>query len=549
MLQQLKISNYALIENLSVDFKKGFTIITGETGAGKSVIVGAINLLLGARSSVDLLLDKNKKSIIEGLFKSNKIINEKLKDIDLDFGDDLIIRKEIKANGSSRSFINDTPVKVENLKDITQYLIEFNGQHLVSKIGKNSFKFDFVNGFVKEKNLINDYKKSFLNYTLFNERLSKLIDESSILNEKKDFFSFQLEELSDFPIEQWNEENIYREHNLITNQKYINQYLEEISNLFNNNSNGILNNLNKIDDNLNSLNIHLKDLYPFIERLKSIRIEIDDIFHDINKKYSLQSENPKKLEELEQLIHKINFLLKKFNVLDLVGLLKKRDTIVESLNQIKSLENQIIECQKSKLYWENKCINLGEELFKKRTEKIDIIQKQVNKVLKSVSMEHANFKLKIFKTGKIALNGIDQIELLVAVNNKLDYHPITKFSSGGELSRIALAMKSISVGSKSASVLIFDEIDSGISGKVATKVGLLLKNISKSVQVINITHLPQVAAFGNSHFHVEKNQSGSHINVNLRLLEKEDRIQVLASMLGGDKTGNAARNNALELLN
>ena len=549
MLQQLKISNYALIENLSVDFKKGFTIITGETGAGKSVIVGAINLLLGARSSVDLLLDKNKKSIIEGLFKSNRIINEKLKDIDLDFGDDLIIRKEIKANGSSRSFINDTPVKVENLKDITQYLIEFNGQHLVSKIGKNSFKFDFVNGFVKEKNLINDYKKSFLNYTLFNERLSKLIDESSILNEKKDFFSFQLEELSDFPIEQWNEENIYREHNLITNQKYINQYLEEISNLFNNNSNGILNNLNKIDDNLNSLNIHLKDLYPFIERLKSIRIEIEDIFYDFNKKYSLQSENPKKLEELEQLINKINFLLKKFNVLDLNGLLKKRDTIVESLNQIKSLENQITECQKSKLYWENKCINLGEELFKKRTEKIDIIQKQVNKVLKSVSMEHANFKLKIFKTGKIAFNGIDQIELLVAVNNKLDYHPITKFSSGGELSRIALAMKSISVGSKSASVLIFDEIDSGISGKVATKVGLLLKSISKNVQVINITHLPQVAAFGNSHFHVEKNQSGSQINVNLRLLEKEDRIQVLANMLGGDKTGNAARNNALELLN
>tara|TARA_B100001287_G_scaffold93674_1_gene78566 strand:+ start:2005 stop:3654 length:1650 start_codon:yes stop_codon:yes gene_type:complete len=549
MLQQLKISNYALIENLSVDFKKGFTIITGETGAGKSVIVGAINLLLGARSSVDLLLDKNKKSIIEGLFKSNRIINEKLKDIDLDFGDDLIIRKEIKANGSSRSFINDTPVKVENLKDITQYLIEFNGQHLVSKIGKNSFKFDFVNGFVKEKNLINDYKKSFLNYTLFNERLSKLIDESSILNEKKDFFSFQLEELSDFPIEQWNEENIYREHNLITNQKYINQYLEEISNLFNNNSNGILNNLNKIDDNLNSLNIHLKDLYPFIERLKSIRIEIEDIFYDFNKKYSLQSENPKKLEELEQLINKINFLLKKFNVLDLNGLLKKRDTIVESLNQIKSLENQITECQKSKLYWENKCINLGEELFKKRTEKIDIIQKQVNKVLKSVSMEHANFKLKIFKTGNIAFNGIDQIELLVAVNNKLDYHPITKFSSGGELSRIALAMKSISVGSKSASVLIFDEIDSGISGKVATKVGLLLKSISKNVQVINITHLPQVAAFGNSHFHVEKNQSGSQINVNLRLLEKEDRIQVLANMLGGDKTGNAARNNALELLN
>ena len=549
MLQQLKISNYALIENLSVDFKKGFTIITGETGAGKSVIVGAINLLLGARSSSDLLLDKNKKSIIEGLFKSNKKINEKLQNIDLDFGDDLIIRKEIKANGSSRSFVNDTPVKVENLKDITQYLIEFNGQHLVSKIGKNSFKFDFVNGFIEEKNLISDYKKSFSNYTLFNDRLSKLVDESSILNEKKDFFSFQLEELTDFPIEQWDEENIYREHNLIINQKHINQYLEEISNLFNNNSNGILNNLNKIEDHLNSLNIHLKDLYPFIERLKSIRIEIDDIFHDINKKYSLQSENPKKLEELEQLINKINFLLKKFNVLDLVGLLKKRDTIVESLNQIKSLENQIIECQKNKLYWENKCINLGEELFKKRREKIDIIQQQVNKVLKSVSMEHANFKLKIFKTGKIAFNGIDQIELLIAVNNKLDYHPITKFSSGGELSRIALAMKSISVGSKSASVLIFDEIDSGISGNVATKVGLLLKNISKNVQVINITHLPQVAAFGNSHFHVEKNQSGSQININLRLLEKEDRIQVLANMLGGDKTGNAARKNALELLN
>ena len=548
MLQKLYISNYALIDEISVDFSNGFSVITGETGAGKSIVLGAIQILMGARTSVKLLKDKSTKSIIEGVFNSNEKVNDALVKLNLDISEDIIFRREIKPNGSSRAFINDSPVKVDQLKLLSQYIIELNGQYLIHDIGKVEFNYEFVNDFIKNKQILQEYDDSYSNYVLYSKKHDDIVKNVNLLNEKRDFLKFQLDELSGYSFDEWDEEIINNEYNLIANQEEINKRFDTVNALLSS-DNGVLSNLATIGDEIEHLNLKIKDLATYVERFNSVRIELEDIFHELNKKYNFQSTNPNKLKELEELINHINFLLKKFNVVDLSSLKEKRNNIQLEISKMDDLNSDLDDCKLKKDYWMNKSLLIAENLLELRKDSFEFIEKEVNSILKSISMDHASFKLHIEKTNQLSPNGIDSIDFLISVNNRKEYFPIHKFSSGGELSRIALALKYVSSNSNSKSVLIFDEIDSGISGKVASEVGLLLRDISKKVQVINITHLPQVAALGKVHFHVEKKDYGNGIESKLVELKREERIQELAKMLGGDKTGNAAINNALELLN
>ena len=548
MLQKLYISNYALIEEISVDFSNGFSVITGETGAGKSIVLGAIQILMGARTSVKLLKDKSTKSIIEGVFNSNEKVNDALVKLNLDISEDIIFRREIKPNGSSRAFINDSPVKVDQLKLLSQYIIELNGQYLIHDIGKVEFNYEFVNDFIKNKQILQEYDDSYSNYVLYSKKHDDIVKNVNLLNEKRDFLKFQLDELSGYSFDEWDEEIINNEYNLIANQEEINKRFDTVNALLSS-DNGVLSNLATIGDEIEHLNLKIKDLATYVERFNSVRIELEDIFQELNKKYNFQSTNPNKLKELEELINHINFLLKKFNVVDLSSLKEKRNNIQLEISKMDDLNSDLDDCKLKKDYWMNKSLLIAENLLELRKDSFEFIEKEVNSILKSISMDHASFKLHIEKTNQLSPNGIDSIDFLISVNNRKEYFPIHKFSSGGELSRIALALKYVSSNSNSKSVLIFDEIDSGISGKVASEVGLLLRDISKKVQVINITHLPQVAALGKVHFHVEKKDYGNGIESKLVELKREERIQELAKMLGGDKTGNAAINNALELLN
>lgn len=548
MLQKLYISNYALIDEISVDFSNGFSVITGETGAGKSIVLGAIQILMGARTSVKLLKDKSTKSIIEGVFNSNEKVNDALVKLNLDISEDIIFRREIKPNGSSRAFINDSPVKVDQLKLLSQYIIELNGQYLIHDIGKVEFNYEFVNDFIKNKQILQEYDDSYSNYVLYSKKHDDIVKNVNLLNEKRDFLKFQLDELSGYSFDEWDEEIINNEYNLIANQEEINKRFDTVNTLLSS-ENGVLSNLATIGDEIEHLNLKIKDLANYVERFNSVRIELEDIFHELNKKYNFQSTNPNKLKELEELINHINFLLKKFNVVDLSSLKEKRNNIQLEISKMDDLNSDLDDCKLKKDYWMNKSLLIAENLLELRKDSFEFIEKEVNSILKSISMDHASFKLHIEKTNQLSPNGIDSIDFLISVNNRKEYFPIHKFSSGGELSRIALALKYVSSNSNSKSVLIFDEIDSGVSGKVASEVGLLLRDISKKVQVINITHLPQVAALGKVHFHVEKKDYGNGIESKLVELKREERIQELAKMLGGDKTGNAAINNALELLN
>ena len=548
MLQKLSIQNYALINNISIDFSNGFTVITGETGAGKSIILGAIQLLMGARSSQQLLKDTTKKAIVEGVFKSNNNLDKFLSELELDLEEELIIRREIKPNGSSRTFVNDSPVKIDQLKLLSQQIMELNGQHLINEMGSLDFNYRFIDAFLSNKQLLEDYNKAYLNYQLYNRKYQNLLEKASLLNEKKDFLNFQLKELSDYPIENWDEDAINDEYNLVANQEEINSCLSTINDFYNG-DNGISVQLMQLQVSFNSLVANLPEITEFSNRVNAVSIEMNDLIEELNKKYTVQFPDKNRLNELDDLMRQIQFLVKKFNVVDLNSLITKRIAIEEEFAQIGSLESELIDFKEKRSYWKDQCEERGELLMSNRVENFNKIEERVNTVLSSISMAHADFKLELTKSVNIHSYGIDDLKLLISVNNKSKYLPIHQFSSGGELSRIALAIKSITTQSKSIPVLIFDEIDTGISGEVASKVGVLLKSIAKNIQVINITHLPQVAAMGKVHFHVQKQDNGDGIETTINALGREDRIQVLATMLGGNKTGNAARNNALELLN
>ena len=548
MLQKLSISNYTLITKTDLDFNKGFTVITGETGAGKSIIFGAIELLFGARTSDKILKDPNKKCIIEGIFSQSNQIKSQLVKMDLDVTNDLIIRREIRKNGNSRSFINDSPVKIENLKIISEYIIDINGQHLFSKMGSLKFKYEFINSFINKNKILIDYKKNFKEYSISIEKQNKLKQRVKELNEKKDFLNFQLNELSNYDIENWDEKAIQNDYNIASNQEEINLIFSKINNLFTENK-GILDLLDNLSSYSEDFFNHISNFSSLNNRIQSAKIEIEDIFHEINANFQLNNPDKDKLQELDDLLSKINYLLKKFNVANLTSLINKKNIITKDLSDFKELDVELSQANKNVEFFKSKCLDLGLKLYNLRLNNIPNIEKEINSILKNLSMDHADFKIELLPNKEININGTDQLSLLISVNNSSKYYPLHQFSSGGELSRVALAMKYISSTYSPISSLIFDEIDSGISGKVALEVGKLLKQISLKNQVINITHLPQVAATANYHLNVSKIEFSGNMESEVSYLNKEERIQVLAKMLGGDKTGKAALNNALELLN
>ena len=548
MLQKLSISNYALISSSHIDFKTDFTVITGETGAGKSIIFGAIELLLGSRTSNKVLKNSNKKCVVEGVFSQNEQVLKQLVSMDLEVNEDLIIRREIRKNGSSRSFINDSPVKIEQLKIMSQYIIEVNGQHLVHKMGSLTFKYDFIDSFINQEPVLSDYKNAYHKYKQSLDKQILLKKRVNILNEKKDFLKFQMDELSNYDIDNWDEQIIEDEFKIASNQEEINSILSKINDVYYNN-NGILKLLEDLKSHGSDFLAHVSSFTSLNNRISSVKIELEDVFQEINSQFKSTSPNQDKLQELDELLRKINYLLKKFNAVDLNSLLVKKKLINKELSEFEDLDKDLNAANKDVKNNESKCHELGEKLFSIRLKQIPQIEEEINSILSKLSMDHANFKINLLHNNDITFNGTDGIDLLIAVNNTNNYYPLHKFSSGGELSRVALAMKYITSSYNSIPTLIFDEIDSGISGKVASEVGKLLKEISTSTQVINITHLPQVAAIANHHLNVNKTDISGDMESDINYLIKKDRIQVLAKMLGGDKTGKAALNNALELLN
>ena len=548
MLSKLSIQNFALIDQLNLDLDNGFTVITGETGAGKSIILGAIDLILGKRADTKSIFDPSKKCIVEAFFSNVNTVNDLLSSFNLDVLDQLIIRREIGANGTSRTFVNDSPVKLTQLREITSKIIEINSQHITNKVGDLDFNYDFIDGFIANDETLNKYKAKYISYKNSVKDFNDLSAKSSLLKEKKDFLEYQIKELSEFPIENWNEDELIIEYDLISNQEEIIQKITLIDELYSG-SHAVKENLQSITQYFDQLSENIAVFSDFHDRIKSVNIELNDLFYELNNKVNIQYSDTKRVKELEELISTINFLIKKFNVIDLNDLKLKKSKLESDLSSISDLDNQLNKSSKLIESCKSNCISIGNHLFNKRNKVSDEISKRLNSILHRLSMTHADIKVKVANDGIIHSNGIDSVDVMISANKGAAYSPIKAFSSGGELSRIVLAMKSLLNESNLIDVLIFDEIDAGVSGKTASEIGLLLKDISSRTQIICVTHLPQVAAMGNVHLHVTKDSSGEVTRTEIKKLNKANRLQILATMLGGEKTGRAALDNAAELLN
>ena len=548
MLNKLFVQNYALIESLEIDFSSGFSVITGETGAGKSVLLGAMSLILGERADYKVLFNKERKCIIEGVFDSNQNLNQFLNEMDVDLENEVIIRREITSKGKSRAFINDTPVKLDALKKAGSILVDIHGQHENLHLGESKYQYLFLDSAAKTLNLFESYQGFYYQYEENKSKLNQLLLKEEEMANKVDYINFQLKELEKDPIDAWDENEINDEYNRLSNYDSIKQLTERLSEL-SDGKDSITSKLYELQEIFAELVQSLPNMDEYYNRIKSVSIEMEDLFSEISKKDLVLDDNPVRLEELREKIMIMNSLMKKFNVVDLEELKEKKNELVLKLAEFENLSNDKSSLEHKLKHSRDLCLKKGKELFESRKLQVKRIEEHINAILSRLSMPNANIKIDLQCDKIVHQYGIEKLVIYISTNKGVKYHLINDLASGGELSRILLSMKSLISNDKTIPTMIFDEIDSGVSGKVANEIGVILKELSFNTQVICITHLPQVAAMGSFHYHVNKETDDQRTYTKIRLLENQERLFEIASMLGGEKPGKAAIDNAAELLN
>jgi len=547
MLKNLLIQNYAIIENLKIDFSSGFSVITGETGSGKSILLGAISMLLGQRFDSKILLDKQRKCIIEGEFTSNSSVNRLLTIKDIDCGEEIILRREISINGKSRAFINDTPVKLNFIKEIGSQVIEIHNQNQSYVLKEKSFLYSFLDSAIKIENVYDKYKATYNEFKLKERELHNLVLIEKQTLEKKDYLEFQFAELSKYPIDSWNEDEINKQHNYSLNLEDIKEQFLELDKLTNS-ENSPINLLNQLSSIVEKLSYTLPSLKKQEERLNSIKIDLIDIIDEISSEQSNRDFNSNNLQELNEQIHIIKSLTKKFNLLSLNDIIKKKDEIDNLLSNFSSVNINKKRINQELKVLDTKCCEIGKILTNNRLKGINNIQTKLNSLFSKLSMPNAEIKFVLNNTNTITIFGTDMLEVLISTNKGGEFLPIHKIASGGEMSRILLSIKSLLTIDNTIPSIIFDEIDSGVSGKIASEVGDVIRNISQKSQVICITHLPQVACFADKHYKVIKEDINNITKTSIIKLDDNQKLNELANMLGGTTVGKAAFENALELL-
>ena len=549
MLKKLFVQNYALIESLEIDFSSGFSVITGETGSGKSILLGALSLILGERADHKVLFNKDHKCIIEGFFSSNEAIDLILNDNDIDVESEIIIRREINSKGKSRAFINDSPVKLDVLKLIGALVIDYHGQHENLLLGKVQYQYLFLDSAANTLDLYKEYREAFFRYEDSKRQLDQMLIKEEEAANKFDYINFQINEIQKYPFGDWDEKAINEEYNLLSNLDKIKQLFVKINDL-SEGGDSILIKLDNLRVHIDDLAKSLPELSRYQNRIQSVCIEMEDMLADLSKNNPLVDDDPFRKDELNQQLIIINSLMKKFNVVDLDELKGKKNDLLSQLNKFESLSKEKESIENQVANSRRLCLKIGKELYYLRSEKIQSIENHISSVLSRLSMPNASLKIDIQPCeDEPHQYGIEDLKIYISTNKGDKYHLIHEIASGGELSRILLSMKTLLSAEKTIPTMVFDEIDTGVSGKVANEVGLILKELAFSSQVLCITHLPQVAAMGQQHYHVAKQIGENRTYTKIKLLKKEERLFEIASMLGGKKPGKAAIDNAAELLN
>ena len=549
MLTQLSIKNFALIDSLQVEFDKGLTIITGETGAGKSILLGGLALILGKRADLSSLKDKERKCVIEAEFAVKKYnLKAFFKTNDLDYDHDTIIRREILPSGKSRAFVNDVPVRLGVLNALGDQLIDIHSQQQTVQLTDNQFQFQVIDTLANVSDEVGTYAEVLKTYQKKQKELQKTRDEQADLEKEHDYNMFLLKELEEAKLEGLVFSDLEAQYERLNNAEDIKTNLSASEQILSDEQVGVLNLLSELQATSGKLANIAPEFELLAERIKSSYIELDDIYNEI---MSLENEvefNPEQLEETSAKLQKIFDLQKKHNVLAVEELVEIQATLSEKALVSENIEDVIQAKEKELNILSNQLKEFAKNIHAKRIDGIPTLTAQLENMLATLGMPNARFDIKIQQTDQFYANGMDVLQFLFSANKGGNFNELKKAASGGELSRVMLCIKAILSKYMQLPTIMFDEIDTGVSGEVANKMAKIMQVMGRSMQVFSITHLPQIAAKGKEHFKVYKQDVNEITTTHLKKLQEDERVLEIAQMLSGAKITDSALANAKELL-
>jgi DNA repair protein RecN (Recombination protein N) len=551
MLKKLSIQNYAIIDQLEIDFSDKLSIITGETGAGKSIILGALGLILGERADSSVLLNKEKKSVIEGVFEAEakEGIKKFLEHNDFDNAGELVIRREIAATGKSRAFVNDTPVTLNQLNELSSMLVDLHQQFDTLELSETDFQRQVLDALAGHANLLNEYRTFYQQWKALQKECEQLKEQKMQFDKEADYNRFQFNELEDAGFKENELEDTEAELKLLNNAEGIKGALEKVYVQLKEGESPIVQQLKILVNQLQNYSSFHAALPELIQRLQSSQIELHDIAGEIDSISGHIDYSPERIEKLNERLSIGYKLLKKHGAKSTAELLRIQDLLQEKLRAVLNIDDMIR--QKENILSETKhaLTLVGIKISDGRKKQAKPLEEKVNKLLIGVGMPNARIKVEIKPLAELNSNGADGIEFLFDANRSGQFQSIRKVASGGELSRLMLCIKSLVAKKIDLPTMIFDEIDTGISGEAARQVGVIMKELAASRQVICITHQPQIAGKADAHYFVYKEIVKDAVKTNIRKLTTEERITTIAKMLGGEKPTAAAMENAREMVN
>lgn len=550
MLTSLSIQNYALIDQLSIDFSTGLSIITGETGAGKSILLGALGLVLGNRADLNALHNPAHKCIIEAeLSIENYQLQEYFEEVDLDYEPNTIFRREILPSGKSRAFVNDTPVTLSVLQELKTRLIDIHSQHQTLALSDTNFQFSVIDALAKNKNHLTRYQEQLQTLTVHQKELEELIVQQREANQQYDYNQHLYNELLEANIQLEEQEVLEEQLEKLNNVEEIRTYLSEALHIASQEETGMQNQLYTITQGLQKISGFAKTYEELYERIASVKIELDDIVGELENATEDIDANPNELERLNDRLQLLYNLQKKHYVDSNKELLAIQTSLGEKVNQVESGE-ELIEAKEAVIQkLKNELDEIAVIISKNREKSIPKLQRELERLLTLLGMPNAQFSIQVTLGETYHTNGKDTLAFLFSANKGGNFGVLKKVASGGELSRIMLAIKKILSEHSQLPTIIFDEIDTGVSGEVSNKIGAIMQEMGEHMQVIAITHLPQIAAKGGKHYKVFKEENEGVTTSNLKELSKDERIVEIAEMLSGKDISDSALTHAKELLN
>jgi DNA repair protein RecN (Recombination protein N) len=568
MLEKLFIKNYLIIKEAELNFSEGLNILTGETGAGKTIILDALSLILGERADYSIIKNEKEKLVIEGIFRigKSKKIKKFLKDKELEFEDgesnSVILRRELYKKGFSRNFINDTPVSSSDLQEFGNLVIDIHSQNEHQSLLKKETHLEILDSFLVNKNVIESFSKEYENYKELTTKYSELLNKKESLLERKVFIEFQLKEINDVNPQPDEDVQLENELSKLENSEEISLALNMSLQKLYEGDNNIVAGLSLTIKELKKISKYDSELEKLITEIESSYISLKDVSSTLSEYNQSLNFDAARIEQIRDRLGALNFLKKKYK-LNVNELVEKANTLSEELNFAENYDYEIEQMKKKIDAEKENLFALATELTEERKKAIKNLQKSVNTYLKEVGLETAEFNVahsyyenkeenlfthkKDKKNIYIATSGIDDIEFLIMTNKGGDFAPLRKTASGGEISRIMLSIKAALSGKDNIPILVFDEIDAGISGRIAGKVGKLLKELSKSHQIISITHLPQIAAKSDTHLYVSKTETKGETKAEIKCLNDDEKINEVAKMLSGESVTKASLQSAKEL--